>query len=527
MCFRPVLGAAAYERRDAVYARFWQEDMAATAIACAYRWYRTREMFARRYASKVVTRAIREYRSRRIDAFRQRFVHLANYRRMVMRVSTIRLQRYYRRRMVTRRHRAANSIQSLYKESKGRWITAMLDLIHGSATLIEAAWRGRRARIHFCIAHLKLAEQHRKEIRGDAANPVLAAVSDIRAARALSSMAQHIATLKGDIARRKTGQRRNGGGHVEFSLPTSRKRHVPVYGDAPRRSFNSEANAEGRAHLFVGGNRDAPALWPRPATKKHRESLGDFDATLESYAYRAAQFERIAKDAVLETGGRLSTVPWRREKEGDSGSLLQPLAAARLAQAKRAMLVDRASAAAERKQFEEAKRLEMALEADAEEAARREKAAAAASAHRHTCATRMSSLARGRADRRAAARERITVEIAHVGDPPHAGGARIDGADGVMLGRGQIAGIAGLCALAAGAGLVWGRASLLPTETEAINAIVARYVAETGGAAADCYARPGPDGRAWITVYCDGAAGRFAYPLDRRGRAVPSDGDRA
>ena len=87
--------------------------------------------------------------------------------------------------------------------------------------------------------------------------------------------------------------------------------------------------------------------------------------------------------------------------------------------------------------------------------------------------------------------------------------------------------VASLCAIAAGAGLLWGRASLLPTETQAINGVVARYVAETGGAAADCYARPGPDGRAWITVYCDGAAGRFAYPLDRRGRAITSDGDRA
>ncbi|MBF9032213.1 hypothetical protein HKCCE3408_17570 [Rhodobacterales bacterium HKCCE3408] len=68
-------------------------------------------------------------------------------------------------------------------------------------------------------------------------------------------------------------------------------------------------------------------------------------------------------------------------------------------------------------------------------------------------------------------------------------------------------------------GLFWGRASLPPTETEAIAAVARDYVAETGGEMTDCLARPGPP-PAWITVYCDGEAGRFAYPLGRDGRPV-------
>ena len=90
----------------------------------------------------------------------------------------------------------------------------------------------------------------------------------------------------------------------------------------------------------------------------------------------------------------------------------------------------------------------------------------------------------------------------------------------MRMGRVQFAGIAGLTAIAAGAGLIWGRAALPPTETEVIVSMAARYVAETGGDATDCFARPGPEGQAWITVYCEGAAGRFAYPVDEQGRLL-------
>lgn len=90
----------------------------------------------------------------------------------------------------------------------------------------------------------------------------------------------------------------------------------------------------------------------------------------------------------------------------------------------------------------------------------------------------------------------------------------------MRLGRVQIASLAGLSTLAAGFGLLWGWTSLPPTETAVIEAMAARYVAQTGGMATDCAARPGPDGQAWITVFCDGEMGRFAYPVDRQGRLI-------
>ncbi|MEM9319821.1 MAG: hypothetical protein AAGA70_12570 [Pseudomonadota bacterium] len=89
-----------------------------------------------------------------------------------------------------------------------------------------------------------------------------------------------------------------------------------------------------------------------------------------------------------------------------------------------------------------------------------------------------------------------------------------------MLSRPYILGIAGLTVLAAFGGYLWGRASLPPSETDAINRLAAQYVAQTGGQASDCLARPGPEGVAWLTVYCEGEAGQFSYPIDRRGRHV-------
>ena len=79
---------------------------------------------------------------------------------------------------------------------------------------------------------------------------------------------------------------------------------------------------------------------------------------------------------------------------------------------------------------------------------------------------------------------------------------------------------AGLCAIAVGAGLLLERASLPPSETQAIEAMAARYVAETGGATTDCFARPSAERWAWIIVECIGDEGRFLYPVDEQGRYV-------
>ncbi|MEL6533509.1 MAG: hypothetical protein AAFN09_08315 [Pseudomonadota bacterium] len=68
-------------------------------------------------------------------------------------------------------------------------------------------------------------------------------------------------------------------------------------------------------------------------------------------------------------------------------------------------------------------------------------------------------------------------------------------------------------------GFLLGRGSVPPSESEIIDRLAAGYAAETGGALTDCAARPGP-GEAWLTVFCDGDAGRFAYSVDRYGRAL-------
>ncbi|MBF9034214.1 hypothetical protein HKCCE2091_08170 [Rhodobacterales bacterium HKCCE2091] len=87
--------------------------------------------------------------------------------------------------------------------------------------------------------------------------------------------------------------------------------------------------------------------------------------------------------------------------------------------------------------------------------------------------------------------------------------------------------LAALSVAAITAGLLLGRAAEPPTESEVISDIAERYVSETGGAHTDCVARPGPAGLAWLTVYCEGEAGDFAYPVDRDGRVVPIEEDGA
>lgn len=417
-CLRPIRGAAAIEKRDAVFARFWIEDRAATAIACAYRWYRTERKFKRRCAARIVARAVRDYRRRRLDGFRLRFKLLVAYRRIATRYSAVRLQRFYRRRNDGRRNRAAKIIQSFYRASKALWMLLAVDLMHGSATIIEAAWRGRQARIRCPIAHLRLAEQHRREI-GEF-KPALAAVSDIQARHAVHTIVQYIVGLRAAIARHK--DKRNGGySHdkigasnlqrsPDFRLPMASKRHLPVYGDMPARSFNSDANLKGHVHVFHRGN-CSTVLWPTPATKRHREAVSDFDPTLDSYSSKVAEFERVANHNALATSASLSKIPWRDARGQNQDSLLNCLTPARVAQAKRTMLVHGATAAAEQKQVEEAMRLEKVALDEAEAAEKRELAAAAESESCHAAARRICALARGRTTRVAIRQQRIIDEI--------------------------------------------------------------------------------------------------------------------
>ena len=91
------------------------------------------------------------------------------------------------------------------------------------------------------------------------------------------------------------------------------------------------------------------------------------------------------------------------------------------------------------------------------------------------------------------------------------------------------AGVAALFAVAAALGLLAGRQAAELTETEAIEAVAARWSAETGGAETLCAARPGT-GAVWLEVTCGPVDGRIAIfdvartgsVIRRREEAVPS-----
>lgn len=83
----------------------------------------------------------------------------------------------------------------------------------------------------------------------------------------------------------------------------------------------------------------------------------------------------------------------------------------------------------------------------------------------------------------------------------------------------RAAGLSGaaLAAAALALGTIWGLRAVPPGETEIIAAVAADYVAETGGAATDCAARPGARAGVRLVVVCgDG----WARAVDAHGRAV-------
>lgn len=73
-----------------------------------------------------------------------------------------------------------------------------------------------------------------------------------------------------------------------------------------------------------------------------------------------------------------------------------------------------------------------------------------------------------------------------------------------------------LVAVVAGLGLLLGRRAVSTTETQVIERVAARYVAETGAAAADCAARPAVSAGLWLVVACAG----YEYFVDSYGRVV-------
>jgi hypothetical protein len=91
--------------------------------------------------------------------------------------------------------------------------------------------------------------------------------------------------------------------------------------------------------------------------------------------------------------------------------------------------------------------------------------------------------------------------------------------------RGIALPLVGLVTAALALGVWLGVGARVPTETEIIEAAAANYVAETGGAATDCYARPSAAAEVRLVVTCEAGAGvvwRRGY--DAQGREVAADG---
>jgi len=76
----------------------------------------------------------------------------------------------------------------------------------------------------------------------------------------------------------------------------------------------------------------------------------------------------------------------------------------------------------------------------------------------------------------------------------------------------------GLVAAAAGLGLLLGGRAATTTETDVIERVAERYLAEAGAGAArsDCAARPAVNDALWLVVAC----GDYEYFVDGYGRLV-------
>jgi hypothetical protein len=83
--------------------------------------------------------------------------------------------------------------------------------------------------------------------------------------------------------------------------------------------------------------------------------------------------------------------------------------------------------------------------------------------------------------------------------------------------------LAALVAVAAGIGLLLGGRAVLTTETDVIEAVADRYLAEAGAGAerTDCQARVAQSDGLWLVVICENAEGAgYEYFIDRFGRVA-------
>lgn len=69
--------------------------------------------------------------------------------------------------------------------------------------------------------------------------------------------------------------------------------------------------------------------------------------------------------------------------------------------------------------------------------------------------------------------------------------------------------------------LLLGGRAVTTTETQVIEQVVARYLAEGGAARSDCQARPAQSEGLWLVVICEpGGGGGMEYFIDRFGRVA-------
>ena len=256
----------------------------------------------------------------------------------------------------------------------------------------------------------------------------------------VSQIRGHVNSLKGDLRRHfvdhadESRAERNArimrekparfDGDDEISLPLSRKRRVPVYGNSRAAAFDEQAARSGNPHVF------GEPVWPEPPPKKFGEVISDFDPTAAGYEAQALAVERAAQAAMsggsaVHIGGAGSVdmsgvggsdeverrrLPWASGSLDGPDSLLPTLRAARLAQKKQTLVLDKAKNDTEAKQMEEKKRLAAALEEAEEEARLAEEAAALVSEDEADAATLISAMIRGMWARIEADKLRLTYE---------------------------------------------------------------------------------------------------------------------
>ena len=203
-------------------------------------------------------------------------------------------------------------------------------------------------------------------------------------------------------------------------------------GDRRRRCGRTRVYASRVGVAAASRRRRSPTgepVWPEPPPKKFGEVISDFDPTAAGYEAQALAVERAAQAAMsggaVHIGGAGSVdmsgvgsndeverrrLPWASGSLDGPDSLLPTLRAARLAQKKQTLILDKSKSDTEARQMEEKKRLAAALEEAEEEARLAEEAALLVSEDEADAATLISAMIRGMWARVEADKLRLTYE---------------------------------------------------------------------------------------------------------------------